>query len=456
MESDPQSASIITQLLILLVLTLVNAFFSGSEMAAVSVNKNKIHRLAEQGNKNAALIERLMEDSTVFLSTIQVAITLAGFFSSASAATGIAQVLAVKMSQWNVPYSQTAAGVLVTILLAYFNLVFGELVPKRIALQKAEGFSLFCVGPVYFISRLMNPFIHLLTFSTSGILKLMGMHSETLETDVSEEEIKSLLETGSETGVFNEIEKEMITSIFSFDDKKAREVMVPRQEMVAIDIEEPLESYLDEILQSMHSKIPVYEGDMDNIIGILSTKLLVIQARERSFETLDIRSILLPPYFVPENLRTDALFEQMQARKEKMAILVDEYGGVSGMVTLEDLIEEIVGDIHEKYEEEEPEIQELEPHRVYRIAGSISLFDLKEKLHLHMDSTCDTLSGYLMELLGHIPEEGELPLTAQTEEAYFEIESVEDRVIDKVKLTLRDLPDAIEEEEILQKISRQM
>ena len=176
---------------------------------------------------------------------------------------------------------------------------------------------------------------------------------------------------------------------------------------------------------------------MDNIIGILSTKLLVIQARERSFETLDIRSILLPPYFVPENLRTDALFEQMQARKEKMAILVDEYGGVSGMVTLEDLIEEIVGDIHEKYEEEEPEIQELEPH-------------------LHMDSTCDTLSGYLMELLGHIPEEGELPLTAQTEEAYFEIESVEDRVIDKVKLTLRDLPDAIEEEEILQKISRQM
>ena len=437
MESDPQSASIITQLLILLVLTLVNAFFSGSEMAVVSVNKNKIHRLAEQGNKNAALIEHLMEDSTVFLSTIQVAITLAGFFSSASAATGIAQVLAVKMSQWNVPYSQTAAGVLVTILLAYFNLVFGELVPKRIALQKAEGFSLFCVGPVYFISRLMNPFIHLLTFSTSGILKLMGMHSETLETDVSEEEIKSLLETGSETGVFNEIEKEMITSIFSFDDKKAREVMVPRQEMVAIDIEEPLESYLDEILQSMHSKIPVYEGDMDNIIGILSTKLLVIQARERSFETLDIRSIL-------------------QARKEKMAILVDEYGGVSGMVTLEDLIEEIVGDIHEKYEEEEPEIQELEPHRVYRIAGSISLFDLKEKLHLHMDSTCDTLSGYLMELLGHIPEEGELPLTAQTEEAYFEIESVEDRVIDKVKLTLRDLPDAIEEEEILQKISRQM
>lgn len=351
------------------------------------------------------------------------------------------------MNQWNVPYSQTVAGIVVTVILAYFNLVFGELVPKRIALQKAEGFSLFCVGPVYFISRVMNPFIRLLTLSTSGILKLLGMHSETLETDVSEEEIKSLLETGSENGVFNEIEKEMITSIFSFDDKKAREVMVSRQDMVAIDIEEPMESYLDEILQSMHSKIPVYEGDMDNIIGILSTKLLVLQARETSFEELDIRSLLLPPYFVPENLRTDALFEQMQAKKEKMAILVDEYGGVSGMVTLEDLIEEIVGDIHEKYEEEEPELMEIEPNRVYRVSGSISLFDLKEELHLHMDSACDTLSGYLMELLGHIPEEEELPLTVQTEEADYEIQSVEDRVIDRIKLTLKELPGTEEEEE---------
>ena len=438
METDPQSASIITQLLILLVLTLVNAFFSGSEMAVVSVNKNKIHRLAEQGNKNAALIERLMEDSTVFLSTIQVAITLAGFFSSASAATGIAQVLAVKMSQWNVPYSQTAAGVLVTILLAYFNLVFGELVPKRIALQKAEGFSLFCVGPVYFISRLMNPFIHLLTFSTSGILKLMGMHSETLETDVSEEEIKSLLETGSETGVFNEIEKEMITSIFSFDDKKAKEVMVPRQDMVAIDIDESVDSYLDDILQSMHSKIPVYQEDIDNIIGILSTKALTIEARKKSFENLDIRSLLTPAYFVPENRRTDALFREMQQKKEKLAILIDEYGGVSGMVTLEDLIEVIVGDIHEEYEEVEPEIIELEPGHVYSLSGSIALSDLKEEFHLDMDSVCDTLSGYLMEVLGYIPTEKALPLTVTTPEADYEILKMEDRVIDRVKMTLKE------------------
>ena len=447
MESDPQAANILSQLAVLLILTIVNAFFAGSEMAVVSVNKNKIHRLAEQGNRNAALIERLMEDSTVFLSTIQVAITLAGFFSSASAATGIAQVLGGVMAEAGVPYSQSIAGVVVTVILAYFNLVFGELVPKRIALQKAEGFSLLCVRPIYMLSLVMNPFIKLLSFSTSSVLKLIGMHSETLESEVSEEEIKSMLETGSETGVFNDIEKEMITSIFSFDDKRAREVMVPRQDMVTIDINEPVEAYIDEILQSMHSKIPVYEDEIDNIIGILSTKTLMIEARKSSLENLNIRAMLTEPYFVPENRRTDALFKEMQKNKNKLAILIDEYGGVSGMVTLEDLIEEIVGDIHEEYEEVEPDIQEIVPHKVFRVSGSISLFDLNEEMHLHIDSTCDTLSGYLMEILGYIPDQERLPLLVETPEADFEVESMDDRVIDKVKLTLKENKEAEPKEE---------
>ena len=447
MESDPQAANILSQLAVLVVLTAVNAFFAGSEMAVVSVNKNKIHRLAEQGNRNAALIERLMEDSTVFLSTIQVAITLAGFFSSASAATGIAQVLGGVMAEAGVPYSQSIAGVVVTVILAYFNLVFGELVPKRIALQKAEGFSLLCVRPIYMLPLVMNPFIKLLSFSTSSVLKLIGMHSETLESEVSEEEIKSMLETGSETGVFNDIEKEMITSIFSFDDKRAREVMVPRQDMVTIDINEPVEAYIDEILQSMHSKIPVYEDEIDNIIGILSTKTLMIEARKSSLENLNIRAMLTEPYFVPENRRTDALFKEMQKNKNKLAILIDEYGGVSGMVTLEDLIEEIVGDIHEEYEEVEPDIQEIVPHKVFRVSGSISLFDLNEEMHLHIDSTCDTLSGYLMEILGYIPDQERLPLLVETPEADFEVESMDDRVIDKVKLTLKENKEAEPKEE---------
>ena len=425
METDPQSASIFTQLLILLVLTLIRGYFAGAEMAVASVNKNKIHRLKEQGNKKAALIERLMEGSTAFLSAIQLIVTLAGFLSSAVAATGISGILAVKMNRWGIPGSKIAAVVVITLILVYVNLVFGELIPKRMALQNAEKFSLSCIGLVYFVSCIVKPFVGLLNISTSGILKLFGMHHENLE-------------TGSETGVFNEIEKEMITSIFSFDDKKAKEVMVPRQDMVAIDIDEPVDSYLDDILQSMHSKIPVYQEDIDNIIGILSTKALTIEARKKSFENLDIRSLLTPAYFVPENRRTDALFREMQQKKEKLAILIDEYGGVSGMVTLEDLIEVIVGDIHEEYEEVEPEIIELEPGHVYSLSGSIALSDLKEEFHLDMDSVCDTLSGYLMEVLGYIPTEKALPLTVTTPEADYEILKMEDRVIDRVKMTLKE------------------
>ena len=445
---DPDSNSIILQLVILLILIGVNAFFAMSEIAIVTFNDNKLKKLAEDGNKRAATLYKMVQQPSKFLSTIQIGVTMAGFLAAGSAAEQFAEPVAQLMSPV-IPYSvaEPIALFVITLILGYFNLVLGELVPKRIALQKAEGFSLLCVRPIYMLSLVMNPFIKFLSFSTSSVLKLIGMHSETLESEVSEEEIKSMLETGRETGVFNDIEKEMITSIFSFDDKRAREVMVPRQDMVTIDINEPVEAYIDEILQSMHSKIPVYEDEIDNIIGILSTKTLMIEARKSSLENLNIRAMLTEPYFVPENRRTDALFKEMQKNKNKLAILIDEYGGVSGMVTLEDLIEEIVGDIHEEYEEVEPDIQEIVPHKVFRVSGSISLFDLNEEMHLHIDSTCDTLSGYLMEILGYIPDQEKLPLLVETPEADFEVESMDDRVIDKVKLTLKENKEAEPKEE---------
>ena len=235
-----------------------------------------------------------------------------------------------------------------------------------------------------------------------------------------------------------DVYKRQITSIFSFDDKRAKEVMVPRQDMGAVDLKEPVEKYIDKILGSMHSRIPVYEGEIDNVVGILSMKDFAICAKELPFSQVDIRPLLKPPFFVPENRRTDALFKEMQKNKTKLAILIDEYGGVAGMVTLEDLIEEIVGDIHEEYEEVEPEILELEPHRVYRVSGSISLFDLKEEMHLHIDSSCDTLSGYLMEQLGYIPGQTGLPITVVTAEADFEVEGMDERVISYVKMTLKE------------------
>ncbi|NLL76870.1 MAG: HlyC/CorC family transporter [Clostridiales bacterium] len=428
MGSDPVARTITFQLLFLAFLTMVNAFFAGAEMAVVSVNKNKIKRLAAGGSKKAALILRLSENSTNFLSTIQVAITFAGFFSSASAATGISQILAAKMAELNIPYSGTIAVVVVTLILSYFTLVFGELVPKRVALQKAEGFSLFCVTPIYYVSIVMAPFIKLLSLSTNGFLHLIGMKSSSLEEEVSEEEIKSLLETGQETGVFNDIEKEMITSIFSFDDKKAKEVMTPRQDMIAIDISKFRDEYLDTILQSRRSRIPVYDKNMDTIIGILSVKDFMIKAKEQSFTNVDIRALLQKPYFVPENQKIDKLFQEMQKNKIHMAVLVDEYGGVSGLVTLEDLIEEIVGDIWEEYEEADTGIVQLSSG-AYHIPGNMLIYDLNEELHLHLTSNCDTLSGYLIEQLGYIPEESQLPLTLKTPEVNFSITEIKDRVI---------------------------
>lgn len=426
---------IVGQIVLLLLLTLLNAFFSGSEMAMVSVNKIKMQKRAEEGNAKAALILKFSEDSTAFLSTIQVAITFAGFFSSASAATGISQVLAVQMETWGLPYSGAIAMVVVTLILSYFNLVFGELVPKRIALQKAEAFSLMCVKPIHILSKVLAPFIKLLSVSTNGVLRLFGMKTENLDEEVTEEEIKSMLANGTKAGVFNAIEKEMINSIFSFDDKKAVEVMTSRQDVIAIDLEEDIEEYLDEILNSMHSRIPVYEGDLDHVVGILSMKDFMIAAKESSFYDVDIRSIMQKPYFVSERRKIDELFREMQKKKIHMAVLVDEYGSVPGIVTIEDLIEVIVGDIHEEHEEVEEELLELDDG-AYQIGGGYLMYDLNEKFNLKLDSKCDTLSGYLIEQLGYIPESRELPLVFRTEKCSFTILEIEDRVIEWVRMEL--------------------
>lgn len=428
---DPDGNSILFQLLFLAFLTLVNAFFAGAEMAVVSVNKNRIKVLADEGSKRAALLQTLFEDSTKFLSTIQVAITLAGFFSSASAATGISQVLGGWIAQFGIPYSNTIAVVVVTIILSYFTLGFGELVPKRIALQKAEAFSLFVVQPIYIISKILSPFIKLLSLSTNGFLHLIGMKTENLEEAVSEEEIKKMLETGSENGVFNEIEKEMINSIFSFDDKTAKDVMVPRREVFAIDIEEPLEKILDEILETRHSRIPVYEEQIDNIIGILQVKDVMIEARKKSFEEVDIRALLKEAFFVPDGKSTDELFREMQRTKNRMAVLIDEYGGVSGILTVEDLVEEVMGEITDEHEEEVVELQKI-GEKEYLLDGSILIEELNEKLNLKLETeNYDTLSGYLIEELGYIPKDsGQCELDADG--VHFKILEVKEKRIRKV------------------------
>lgn len=429
---DPQIGA---QLLLLLFLTLMNAFFAGAEMAVVSVNKNKIKMLAEDGNKNAQLILTLMKDSTKFLSTIQVAITFAGFFSSASAATGISQVLGNWMMQQGIPYSSSLAVVIVTLILSYFTLVFGELVPKRIALQKAEFFSLMCVRPIFFISKVMSPFIKLLSLSTNGFLHLFKMKTENLEEAVSKEEIRALVESGSEAGVFNEIEKEMIESIFSFDDKDAKDIMIPRSDVLMMDVNEPIENHFEEILQSRYSRIPVYQESIDHIIGIFRVKDFLIDQFHQHKDKISLRDYLSEPLFIPDRKNIDELFREMQKDRQRMAVLIDEYGGFSGIVTLEDLVEEIMGDIYEEHETEEPEMIPLN-NNLYLLEGSMGIEDLNEELDLDLESdNYDTISGLLLEHLGTIPSEKERP-EVHLDNLVFKVQEVEGKRIVKVLLTV--------------------
>ena len=423
------------QILVLILLTAINAFFSGTEMAVVSVNKNKIKRLAEDGNKKAALILKLSEDSTGFLSTIQVAITFAGFFSSATAATGISKVLGDRLRVFGIPQSDIISMIVITIILSFFTLVFGELVPKRIALQKAEKFSLFAVGPVYAVSKAMKPFISLLSASTKGVLRLLGMHNDNQEEEVSEEEIRAMLQTGKEAGVFNETEQDMITSIFLFDDKKAKEVMTQRSDIVGIDLNEPTAQCIEEVLNSRHTKIPVYEGEIDKIVGILSMKEVMIHLHEKGIGNVNIRELMQPAVFVPESKLIDKLFKEMQKDRIRMVVVVDEYGGVSGILTIEDLIEEIVGDLYEEHEEVEEEFMYLGSGH-YRVSGKMLLSDLREELHIKIESNCDTLSGYLVEVLEHIPGEDELPLSVEVGDTEYTVLSIQDHAISWVRITM--------------------
>lgn len=423
------------QFLLIAFLTLLNAFFASAEMAIVSLNKNRIKLLAKEGNKKAITILKLMDEPTKFLSTIQVGITLAGFFSSASAATGLSDDFGKYLQSFGVPYANEIALVLITLVLSYITLVFGELFPKRVALQKSEAIAMMAVGPVSFISKIASPFIKLLSASTNVLVKMTGIDDDDLEEKVSREEIKSLVEVGQVNGVINEIEKEMINSIFEFDNKTAEEIMTPRTAVYQININAPLGNYLDELLQEKYSRIPVYEEDVDNIIGVLYMKDFMLEARRVGFENVDIKSILHEPCFVPEKKKIDRVFKELQNNKDYIAILIDEYGGFSGIVTIEDLIEEITGEIEDESDINENLVEEIDPN-TYIVSGLLELDDINIALGINIKSTeYDTFAGYIIDLFGRIPKEGEKKIDPHNS-VEFQVIKVIDMRIDKVMVKL--------------------
>lgn len=399
--------SLILQFIVIIVLTGINAFFSSAEMAIVSINRNKLKILVEEGNKKAIMLENLMKEPSKFLSTIQVGITLAGFFASASAATGLSQYLSIYLGKLKIPYSSHISMILITFLLSYITLVFGELIPKRIALRSSEKTALASVGIIVMVSKIFSPFVKFLTFSTNVILIVLKMKEDNIEEKVSKEELRSLVEVGREHGIINEVEKEMIENIIEFDEKVAREIMIPRTKVFLIDKNISVDELFEKKEVEVYSRIPVYEDEADNIVGILFMKDLMIEAYRKGFQNVKLPEIMQEAYFVPETKNVNELFNEMQAEKKHIAILIDEYGGFSGIVTLEDLIEEVMGNIADEFDADDSSIKKLAVNK-YLINGELSLNDLNDYFHIELESKhYDTLSGLLIEHMGYIPEDDE-------------------------------------------------
>jgi len=434
-------------ILLQVVLIMLNAIFACAEIAVISMNDTKLAKMAAEGDKRAIRLEKLTAQPARFLATIQVAITLAGFLSSASASVSMADDLGGFMSKYGVPYAEPIAVVIITMILSYFTLVLGELYPKRIALQHSEKIALLVVKPINVVSKFTKPFVWLLSKSVNVLLIITRQKVVVEDDEFSEDEIISMLEAGQESGALKEEGKKMINAIFDFDDKLAYEIMTPRTDVFTIDVNDPPSEYLDELMELRYSRIPVYDDDLDNIIGILHIKdyLKVARTNEHNYEEVDIRSLLRKPYFVPETKNIDSLLYDLQRTKTSIAILIDEYGGFSGIVTTEDIIEEIVGDIEDEYDEEEAEIEKIDEN-TYIVSGFVYLDDLEEEIGVELESeNSETIGGFLIDILGEIPDEDEAEQRIIEHENYvFKILSVKERRIEKVEVFI--LPE-IEDEE---------
>ncbi len=424
----------ISQLIFLFILILLNAYFAATEIAFISLNDAKIEKQAKDGNKKAKQIQKMLKNPSKFLATIQIGITLAGFLSSAFASDAFAGMLAPVLNEWmpfiSIATWQNISIVIITIILSFFTLVFGELVPKRLAMKYYEKISFATIGVIKGISVVTAPFVKLLTWSTNLVSKIFGV-GEQEEEIVTEEEIKMMVNQGEEKGSIEENEKELINNVFEFNDIIASEIMTYRTDIYAIEMNEDIYGILDEIDEYKYSRIPVYEETIDDIKGILFLKdILKLVSTRKEFKIADI---MREAYFVPESKPIDEIFEELQANKMQMAIVVDEYGGTAGLLTMEDILEELVGNIFDEYDDVEVEYKRLDDN-TYLIDGSVSLYEMKKILDIELpEGDYETLSGYLIEKLGRLPEENEHPVI-EDEHLTYKIEEYEDRRIKWVKV----------------------
>ena len=399
---------IVKQLLLQLILILLNAFFAATEIALISINEKKVRALAEDGDKKAKKMIKIIEEPTKFLSTIQVGITLAGFLGSAFAADNFAQKLSAWIiSTFEVPMKffgtiNTVSVVIITLVLSYFTLVLGELVPKRIAMKHKEKLANAVCGIISFLTAALKPIIWFLTVSTNGVLRLIGINPNEKEESVSEEDIVIMLDAGADEGTLKQDDIEYIKNVFKLERLSAADIMTPRSALVAVPKDISEEKLVEIIAKEGYSRIPVYEDNLDKIVGVLHVREYLLR---RSMPGFKLEDVLLDPEFVPETVHLDALFKDMQNDHIHMVIVLNEYGLPLGVVTMEDIIEEIVGEIWDEQDEAVQPIMAV-GENAYRVLSGVSIDEFFEffKLDKNEDIESTTVNGWLTEYFGSIPE----------------------------------------------------
>ena len=423
----------ITSIIILIILILINAFFAAAEIAFISLNDAKIEMQAKNGNKKARTIQNMLKNPSKFLATIQIGVTLAGFLSSAFASDAFADKLAPILNSLLPSISQatwrSVSIIIITIILSYFTLVFGELVPKRLAMKYYEKISFGSIGVIKMVSLITAPFVKFLTFSTNIISKIFGVTGEE-EEEVTEEEIRMMIDVGEEKGTIEEQEKEMINNVFEFNDKVVSEIMIPRNKIFALDMNLSISEVIEKLSEdTRYSRIPVYDETIDNIKGIVYIKDILLSTKNKNSK---IKNLVKEAYFVSETKMVNELFQELRKSKKQIAIVLDEYGGTAGMVTMEDILEEIVGEIYDEYDKETDKFKKID-NNTFIFDASIALYDVEKILDIKIDEEeVDTLGGYLIKELDRIPKDGEKPII-ETEKVTYKIDKVLERKIIKVK-----------------------
>ena len=445
---DASVGRLLFDLLLIFILIMINAFFAASEMAIVTLNDNKIRKLAEEEDGTAKKLLYFVDNQGGFLATIQVGVTLAGFLSSAFASKNIAGLLfSVFDPGMTTEYLQTISVIIVTIILSYFSLVLGELVPKRIAMNNPEGFARAFVGVLRGFDFLMRPFTKFLDVSSRLVLRLFRIDPDKYGERVTEEEIRIMTEVGAKTGDIQVEDVTLIKNIFSFDDKEVAEIMTPRTNIVALPVDSNYEETREAAAHSRFSRIPVYGEDLDDILGVLYIKDLLRVSKDQMAE-FELGEIIREPYFIPEGKQINILFREMQQNRLSLAVVVDEYGGTEGIITIEDLLEEIVGNIEDEYDLPDEEVI-LETDGSYLMSGLLTPAEAGEFVpalaELEDDDSFDTIAGFVLSILGYIPEPGEQPVI-EYKNLRFTVLEMDDKRISKIKLdVLETEADNVEE-----------